>query len=160
MILIRMAKQIRRPRRRPKNPGAMKKTKQALGDSKQASSQDSRGRKLTRQLTGELLREVFPRLKAMAVATIKVEYSGYANTRAINYVEYFNAENQPVDVSANWPACSPIIEHVVHELLPENFEAGQGGQGDVKIDLEAQALTIEHEENYVAVRESIRRFTL
>jgi hypothetical protein len=138
----------------------MKKTKQPLGDSKQASDKDSRGRKLTRQLTGELLREVFPRLKGMAVATIKVEYSGYANTRAINFVEYFNAENHPVDVSANWPACSPIIEHVVHELLPENFEAGQGGQGDVKIDLEAQTLTIEHEENYVAVRESIRRYTL
>ena len=149
MIMIRLAKRVRSPRKRQRSHGVIKRTKQ-----------DSRSRKLTRQLTGELLREVFPRLKAMAVTTIKVEYSGYANTRAINYVEYFGAENQPIDVSTNWPACSPIIEHVVHELLPENFEAGQGGQGDVKIDLEAQTLTIEHEENYVAVRESIRRYTL
>ena len=125
-----------------------------------ASGQDSQSRKLKRQLTGQLRQEVFPRLKRLGVAKIKVEYSGFGNTRAINYVEYFDAESQPVDVSSGWSACSPIIEHVVQEFLPENFEIGQGGQGDVTIDLADQTLTIEHEENYVAVRESTQRYTL
>lgn len=125
-----------------------------------ASEHDTQSRKLKRQLTGQLRQEVFPRLKALGVAKIKVEYSGYGNTRAINYVEYFDAGTQPVDVSSSWPACSPIIEHVVHEFLPENFETGQGGQGDVTIDIDAKTLTVEHEENYVAVRESTREFDL
>jgi hypothetical protein len=124
------------------------------------STHDTHSRKLKRQLTGQLRQEVFPRLKSLGVAKIKVEYSGYGNTQAINYVEYFDAESQPVDVSSGWPACSPIIEHVVHEFLPENFEAGQGGQGDVTIDIDANTLTVEHEENYVAVRESTREFDL
>ena len=135
---------------------------------KKASSQASQvtsacgthSRKLKRQLTGQLRQEVFPRLKSLGVAKIKVEYSGYGNTRAINYVEYFDAESQPVDVSSGWPACSPIIEHIVHEFLPENFETGQGGQGDVTIDIDAKTLTVEHEENYVAVRESTQEFEL
>lgn len=124
------------------------------------SDLDTGSRKLKRQLTGQLRQEVFPRLKSLGVAKIKVEYSGYGNTRAINYVEYCDAESQPVDVSSGWPACSPIIEHVVHEFLPENFEAGQGGQGDVTIDIDAKTLTVEHEENYVAVRESTQEFAL
>ena len=135
---------------------------------KKASSQASQvtsacgthSRKLKRQLTGQLRQEVFPRLKSLGVAKIKVEYSGYGNTRAINNVEYFDAESQPVDVSSGWPACSPIIEHIVHEFLPENFETGQGGQGDVTIDIDAKTLTVEHEENYVAVRESTQEFEL
>jgi len=124
------------------------------------SELDTHSRKLKRQLTSQLRQEVFPRLKSLGVAKIKVEYSGYGNTRAINYVEYFDAESQPVDVSSGWPACGPVIEHVVHEFLPENFEAGQGGQGDVTIDIDAKTLTVEHEENYVAVRESTQEFDL
>jgi hypothetical protein len=124
------------------------------------SEHDNQSRKLKRQLTAQLRQEVFPRLKSLGVAKIKVEYSGYGNTRAINYVEYFDAESQAVDVSSGWPACGPIIEHVVHEFLPENFETGQGGQGDVTIDIDAKTLTIEHEENYVAVRESTKEFDL
>jgi hypothetical protein len=124
------------------------------------SEHDNKSRKLKRQLTGQLRQEVFPRLKSLGVAKVRVEYSGYGNTRAINYVEYFDGESQPVDVSSGWPACSPIIEHVVHEFLPENFEAGQGGQGDVTIDIDAKTLTVEHEENYVAVRESTQEFDL
>lgn len=125
-----------------------------------ASELDTHSRKLKRQLTGQLRQEVFPRLKSLGVAKIKIEYSGYGNTRSINYVEYFDAESQPVDVSSGWPACSPMIEHVVHEFLPENFEAGQGGQGNVTIDIDAKTLTVEHEENYVAVRETTGEFDL
>jgi hypothetical protein len=136
-------------------------TKKIVSQASQiASGHDTQSRKLKRQLTGELREQIFPRLKALGVATIKVEYSGYGNTPAINYVEYFDAESQPVDVSSGWPACSPIIEHIVHEFLPENFETGQGGQGDVTINIDARTLTVEHEENYVAVRDSTRRYTL
>ena len=124
------------------------------------SELDTGSRKLKRQLTGQLRQEVFPRLKSLGVAKVRVEYSGYGNTRAINYVEYFDGESQPVDVSSGWPACSPIIEHVVHEFLPENFEAGQGGQGDVTIDIDAKTLTVEHEENYTASNDSTREFDL
>jgi len=159
MIMIRMAKHASRPRNRRRKSRAMKK-KLGSQASQLPSGHDTHSHKLKRQLTGQLRQEIFPRLKTLGVATIKVEYSGYANTRAINYVEYFDAEHQPVDVSSAWPACSPIIEHVVHELLPENFEAGQGGQGDVTLDLGAQTLTVEHEENYLAVRESTQRYTL
>jgi hypothetical protein len=163
MIMIRMAKHVPRPlkrrRTRPSKPSGMKK-KSGPGAAPLASEHDSQGRKLKRQLTGELRQQVFPRLKSLGVSHIKVEYSGYGNTRAINYVEYFNAGDEPVDVSSGWPACSPIIEHIVHEFLPENFETGQGGQGDVTINIDAKTLTVEHEENYVAVRESTREFDL
>lgn len=125
-----------------------------------ASTHGTSSRKLQSKLTGQLRQEVFPRLKSLGVAKITVEYSGYGNARAINYVEYFDAESQPVDVSSGWPACSPIIEQVVHEVLPENFAVGQGGQGDVTIDIDAKTLTVEHEENYVAVRESTQEFAL
>ena len=124
------------------------------------SEHDNQSRKLKRQLTGQLRQEVFPRLKSLRVAKIKVEYSGYGNTRAINYVEYFDAESQPVDVSSGWPACGPIIEHVVHEFLPENFEAGQGGQGDVTIDVAAGTVKLEHQENYTETRDNTREFDL
>lgn len=163
------ARRTQQPDRQPQSPRAMKKQpKKQPGTAREAgtgrsplvSGADKGPNKLGQELSADMRNNILPRLRAMGVARVSVEYAGYGNTRAINYVEYFGPQNQPIDVTASWPACSHILERVVHTVLPEDFEAGQGGQGDVEINVEAGTLTVEHEENHVAVREITLEFAL
>lgn len=135
--------------KKPDNKKKSPKKQRIPSVAKLAAEWERKAREKKAQLTTQLSEEILPPLKAMGVATVQIEYSGYWGTRAINYVEYFDARNQAVDVHATWPACGPMIENVVHEYLPAGFEIHDGGQGDVYIDVEKKTLKIDHEENYI-----------
>jgi len=115
---------------------------------KLAAEWERKAREKKARLTAQLRDEILPRLKTMGVATVQIEYSGYGDSGAINYVEYFDARGQAVDVHATWPACGPMIENVVYEYLPAGFEINEGSQGDVFIDVDMKTLRLDHEENY------------
>lgn len=125
------------------------KKKRLPSVSQLASEWERKAREKKAQLTAQLREEILPRLKDMGVAKVQIEYSGYGDSGAINYVEYFDAQNEAVDVHATWPACGPMIENVVYEYLPAGFENNEGGQGDVYIDVENKTLTLDHEDNYI-----------
>lgn len=115
---------------------------------KLAAEWERKAREKKARLTTQLREEILPRLEDMGIATVRIEYSGYGDSGAINYVEYFDARDQAVDVHAAWPACGPMIENVVYEYLPDGFEINEGGQGDVYIDVQKKTLRLDHEENY------------
>lgn len=138
----------------------MKKKTTKPGRAHTAADRGVQSNPLPKQVGREIRQRVLPRLKSLGIATVTIEYSGYGNTRAINYVEYFDAAKGPVDVAADWPACSPMIERFVHEILPEGFETGLGGQGDVMIDIRSGTVTIDHEDNSLEVQESTEQFSL
>jgi hypothetical protein len=45
-------------------------------------------------------------------------------------------------------------------FLPEGFEIGEGGQGDLTIDVVTGKLTLDHGENFTETRSTTREFSL
>ena len=107
-----------------------------------------------------LKREIIPRLKKWGVAKLKVEYSGYGDSGAINCIEYLDAQGQPVNMDLVRSASDPEIERMIYEFLPSGFEINDGSQGTLTVDVTAGTATIEHGENYTETRNSTQEFTL
>ena len=96
----------------------------------------------------------FPRLRKWGVAKVHAEYSGYGDSGCINFIEYLDADNKPVNMDLVRAASDPQIENVLYEFLPAGFETSDGGQGDVYIDALAGTIKLEHQENYTETRDS------
>ena len=101
-----------------------------------------------------LKREIIPRLKKWGVGKVHAEYSGYGDSGCINFIEYLDADNKPVNMDLVRAASDPQIENVLYEFLPSGFEINDGGQGDVYIDAQAGTIKLEHQENYTETRDS------
>jgi hypothetical protein len=52
------------------------------------------------------------------------------------------------------------IDDVLNDFLPDGFEINDGGQGEIKIDVEAGTVTINHQENFVQHTDSTLEYTL
>jgi hypothetical protein len=103
---------------------------------------------------------IIPRLKQWGVAKAKAEYSGYGDSGCINHIAYFDANDQPVNMDMVRSASDPEIEQVLYEFLPSGFEINDGGQGDVTIDVEADTVKLDHQENFTDTKDSTQEFTL
>ena len=108
----------------------------------------------TQTALATLKHELFPRLKKWGVAKVHVEYSGYGDSGSINFIEYLDAQNQPVNMDLVRAASDPQLENVLYEFLPTGFETSDGGQGDVYLDISAGTVKLEHQENYTETRAS------
>jgi hypothetical protein len=106
------------------------------------------------QALATLQTEIFPRLRKWGVAKLVAEYSGYGDDGAINSLGYFDQQNQPVNMDLVRAASDPEIQNLLYELLPDGFEIGDGGQGDLTVDVDAGTVTLEHGENYTETRDS------
>jgi hypothetical protein len=74
---------------------------------------------------------ILPRLRPWGVAKLVAEYSGYGDDGCINSLGYFDTQGQPVNMDLVRPASDPEIQNLLYELLPDGFETGEGGQGDL-----------------------------
>ena len=52
------------------------------------------------------------------------------------------------------------LENCIYEFLPAGFEINDGGQGTLTVDVQTSRVTIKHQENYTASRDSTREFDL
>ncbi len=107
-----------------------------------------------------LKRTIIPRLKKHGVATVESRYSGYGDSGCIETVEYFDAKNQLMTVPESRSAKARSLDDVLHDFLPAGFEVNDGGQGEIRIDVQAGTVTINHQENYVQTNDSCEEYTL
>jgi hypothetical protein len=107
-----------------------------------------------------LKRDIIPRLKKRGVVVVEARYSGYGDSGCVETVEYFDAKNKPVTVHDSRSPKARKIEDVLNDFLPDGFEINDGGQGEIKIDVEAGTITIEHQENFVEHHDSTLEYTL
>jgi hypothetical protein len=107
-----------------------------------------------------LKRTIIPRLKKHGVATVESRYSGYGDSGCIETIEYFDAQNKFMTVPESRSKKTRPIDDVLNDFLPDGFEINDGGQGEIKIDVEAGTVTIEHQENYVQHTDSTQEYTL
>ncbi len=107
----------------------------------------------------QLRNDVIPTLERLGVARVRVEYSGYGDSGAINFVDYFDAAGKAVSPASEEPALDAEIENVVEEFLPYGFEINEGSQGDIIIDLAKRCLSIQHQENYTVTNDSTKEFS-
>jgi hypothetical protein len=138
---------VREPRPRPgvKRPPALKR-----GDRVLARTEETR----VSQALAALKARIFPRLRQWGVAKLVAEYSGYGDDGCINSLGYFDTQGQPVNMDLVRPASDPEIQNLLYELLPDGFETGEGGQGDLTVDVETGTVTLEHGENYTETTSS------
>jgi hypothetical protein len=108
----------------------------------------------------ELKRHIIPRLRKRGVVLVEARYSGYGDSGCVETVEYFDAQNKLVTVPESRSKKARQIEDVLNDFLPTGFEVNDGGQGEIKIDVEAGAVTIEHQENFVQHTDSTMEYTL
>ena len=106
------------------------------------------------QALAALKARILPRLRQWGVAKLVAEYSGYGDDGCINSLGYFDTQNQPVNMDLVRPASDPEIQNLLYELLPDGFETGEGGQGDLTVDVETGTVTLEHGENYTETKSS------
>jgi hypothetical protein len=106
------------------------------------------------QALAALKARIFPRLRQWGVAKLVAEYSGYGDDGCINSLGYFDTQGQPVNMDLVRPASDPEIQNLLYELLPDGFETGEGGQGDLTVDVETGTVTLEHGENYTETTSS------
>jgi hypothetical protein len=106
------------------------------------------------QALAALKARILPRLRQWGVAKLVAEYSGYGDDGCINSLGYFDQQNQPVNMDLVRPASDPEIQNLLYELLPDGFETGEGGQGDLTVDVETGTVTLEHGENYTETTSS------
>ena len=104
--------------------------------------------------------QIIPRLVQHRVANVKVAYSGYGDSGAIDGVQFRDPAGQRVD-RANLPG--DVIEQLetcVYEFLPTGFEIDDGSQGTLTIDTQTAKVTLNHQENVTETRDSTREFDL
>ena len=107
-----------------------------------------------------LKRDILPRLRSLGVVGVQAEYSGHADSSAVNFVDCSDASQQPVDLEKLAPDLMHDLQDVIYALLPAGFEEDEGGQGDLIIDVAEGAVTIEHGENYIETKRTYQEFTL
>jgi hypothetical protein len=102
--------------------------------------------------------EVLPALLACGVANIEIAYSGYGDSGAIDGVQYRDANGLRV-VRDNLPqGVREQLETCVYAFLPVGFENNDGSQGSLTIDLTTRKITLQHEQNEICGRQSIREW--
>jgi hypothetical protein len=52
------------------------------------------------------------------------------------------------------------LRDLVYELLPDGFENGDGGQGDLSIDVVPGTVRLDYGKNYTETRSTTREFIL
>jgi hypothetical protein len=119
-----------------------------------AAQLDSHEEARISQALATLKTEIFPKLKQAGVVKLVADYSGYGDDGCINSLDCFDKQGQPVNLELVGPASDNEIQTLLHEFLPDGFEIGDGGQGDLTVDVAAGTVTLEHQENFTETRDS------
>ena len=102
--------------------------------------------------------EVLPALLACGVTNIEIAYSGYGDSGAIDGVQFRDAAGLRV-VRDNLPqGVREKLETCVYAFLHVGFETNDGSQGSLTIDLPTRKITLQHEQNEVVGRQSVREW--
>ena len=108
----------------------------------------------------QLRTDILPALRKHRVANIEAAYSGYGDSGAIDGVQYRDKAGVRVEREKIAAALTEQLENVLYEFLPAGFEINDGGQGTLTVDVQTSRVTIKHQENYTASRDSTREFDL
>lgn len=111
-------------------------------------------------ITNQLRSTILPRLRQLGVLRVRVDYSGYGDDGAIDSIDFDGAGDTAIDVEKADPALVNDLRDAVSMFLPEGFEIGEGGQGDLTIDVVTGKLTLDHGENFTETRSTTREFSL
>jgi len=103
-----------------------------------------------------LRQAIIPTLERLGVAKVRLKYSGYSDSGAFDFVDYFNAAGKTIYIGSNAPDLDYEIESAVEDFLPDGFEINEGGQGTITIDVAKSCLTIRHEENVVETTDTTK----
>lgn len=93
----------------------------------------------------ELKNKVFPVLKKLGIAKLKMDYHGHSDEDMIDDVIYFDAEGRPVEIDR--AAYELGIEDILYEFLPDGFEVDLGSEGILTVDVAAGTVTLDHGEH-------------
>lgn len=111
-------------------------------------------------ITNQFSSEILPRLRALGVLRVRVDYSGYGDDGAIDSIDFDGAGDQAIDIEKADPALVGDLRDAIYTFLPDGFEIGDGGQGDLTIDVVTGKVTLDHGENYTDTRHTTREFSL
>jgi hypothetical protein len=111
-------------------------------------------------ITNQLRSTILPRLHQLGVLRVRVDYSGYGDDGAIDSIDFDGADDTAIDVEKADPALVNDLRDAVSMFLPEGFETGEGGHGDLTIDVVTGKLTLDHGENFTETRSTTREFSL
>lgn len=100
-------------------------------------------------ILSDLKKNIVPRLTKLGIARVQVDYSGYGDSGAIDFVDYFDAAGKAVSPASEEPALDADMERITEEFLPDGYENSDGGQGKLIIDIPTRCITLEHQDNYV-----------
>lgn len=104
--------------------------------------------------------EILPGLIQHRVANIEAAYSGYGDSGAIDGVQYRDAAGTRIDRAEISQELKESLEACLYEFLPQGFEINEGSQGTLTIDVQANRISVQHQENYTATSESSQEFPL
>ncbi len=104
--------------------------------------------------------DIIPSLTKLGVAVVQASYSGYGDSGCVDTIDYLDANNKPIDIEPLDPTLAPKLDRIFHEFLPDGFEINEGGQGDITLEVQKGAVTIEHQENFVQHTDSTQEYTL
>ncbi len=106
------------------------------------------------------LREaIIPKLERLGVVKVRLAYSGYGDSGAFDFIDYFNAAGKTIYIGSNGPDLDYEIEIAVEDFLPDGFEINEGGQGSITIDVAKGCLAINHQENVVETTDTTKEFS-
>jgi hypothetical protein len=111
-------------------------------------------------ITNQLHSAILPRLRQLGVLRVRVDYSGYGDDGAIDSIDFDGAGDTAIDVEKADPALVNDLRDAVSMFLPEGFKIGEGGQGDLTIDVVTGKLTLDHGENFTDTRSTTREFSI
>lgn len=112
------------------------------------------------QAKAKLRTEILPALVQHRVANVEVAYSGCGDAGAIDGLQFRDAAGQRVDRETIPATLVEELENVLYEFLPAGFEINDGSQGTLTLDALTAKVTIQHQENYTASRDSTQEYTL
>jgi hypothetical protein len=91
---------------------------------------------LNRKSAARKLRESFPKWKEQGVKRITVHYAGSDDSGQVQYVEF--------DRTGRKGKLNEEELEAAFTLAPDGFEIGNGGVGDVILDVERGTITVRH----------------
>lgn len=92
-------------------------------------------------------RTAVPALAKAGVRKIDIEYSGSGDSGGIDVETYYGDEDNVVPADKIDDKTKELVHDYVYRLLPGGFEAYEGGQGVLKIDVVNGTYKLHHQEN-------------
>ena len=105
----------------------------------------------------EFRQQTLPKLHALGIEKVVGVYSGYGDSGDLHDLKCVGPEDKPVEIDDTLRA---TLVSFLYEYLPDGYEINDGGQGDVTLDVAAQRVDVDHEENYTETRSSHEEFDL